>query len=299
MRRLAMIVAAALVLSGCMLRISTDPFTNPTSQHRTEVEPDTFSFGSTIVSTFQSGRFFDGGTSAIGWATSTDGGSHWTEGSLPGITKFRGAGPYDRASDPSVAYDARHGVWLISSLGLVDSVNPPAGRAVVVEPIDGWRSDVGQPARDRRHGHLPGQELDGLRQHPDQRVLRALLHPVRRRHRGRPGAHGDVDRRRAHVGAGDRPRCERPRRPTPRQAGRRGDRPLPHHRKCDCRAPLDQRRRELHRPGHGLLRCPSRRRGQPPLRPAADRGDRRRGSRLRRVGGLSLPQRMCAPTTSS
>jgi len=37
---------------------------------------------------------------------------------LPGVTKYAGGGPYDRASDPSVAYDARHHVWLISSLGL-------------------------------------------------------------------------------------------------------------------------------------------------------------------------------------
>jgi hypothetical protein len=131
-RRLAMIAATGLLVSGCMLRISTDPFTNTTSQHQTQVEPDTFSAGSTIVSTFQSGRFFDGGASDIGWATSTDGGSHWAKGFLHGITKYRGAGPYDRASDPSVAYDARHGVWLISALTLVDSVNPPAGRAVVV-----------------------------------------------------------------------------------------------------------------------------------------------------------------------
>jgi hypothetical protein len=132
MRRLVVIVATGLLVSGCMLRISTDPFTNTTSQHRTQVEPDTFAFGSTVVSTFQSGRFFDGGASDIGWATSTDGGSHWTTGFLDGITKYRGAGPYDRASDPSVAYDARHGVWLIAALTLVDSVNPPAGRAVVV-----------------------------------------------------------------------------------------------------------------------------------------------------------------------
>jgi hypothetical protein len=131
-RRLALIVLMGLLVSGCMLRISADPFTNPTSQHRTQVEPDTFAFGSTIVATFQSGRFVDGGASDIGWATSTDGGSHWTDGFLQGITKYRGAGPYDRASDPSVAYDARHGVWLIAALTLVDSVNPPAGRAVVV-----------------------------------------------------------------------------------------------------------------------------------------------------------------------
>src|ERR671935_217768 len=59
------------------LKLSTDPFTNATSQHRTEVEPDTFAFGTTIVSAFQVGRFFDGGGSAIGFATSTNGGASW------------------------------------------------------------------------------------------------------------------------------------------------------------------------------------------------------------------------------
>ena len=34
-----------------------------TSQHGTEVEPDTFAFGLTIVAAFQVGRFFDGGAS--------------------------------------------------------------------------------------------------------------------------------------------------------------------------------------------------------------------------------------------
>jgi hypothetical protein len=33
-----------------IVHISSDPYTNTTSQHKTEVEPDTFSFGSTIVS---------------------------------------------------------------------------------------------------------------------------------------------------------------------------------------------------------------------------------------------------------
>src|SRR5438132_5863245 len=74
------------VLSSTMLalanvaltRLSTDPYTNSTSQHATQVEPDTFSFGTTIVSAFQSGRFTDGGSSNIGWATSTDSGSTWT-----------------------------------------------------------------------------------------------------------------------------------------------------------------------------------------------------------------------------
>lgn len=109
-------------------QISADPFTNATSQHATEVEPDTFSFGSTIVAAFQSGRFFDGGASDIGFATSTDGGATWYSGSLPGITKIEGTGPYDRVSDPAVAYDARHGVWLIASLAIVGT----RGAAVLV-----------------------------------------------------------------------------------------------------------------------------------------------------------------------
>ncbi|WP_052432566.1 hypothetical protein [Streptacidiphilus carbonis] len=39
-----------------LVQISTDPFTNSTSQHATEVEPDTFAHGSTIVSSSQVGR---------------------------------------------------------------------------------------------------------------------------------------------------------------------------------------------------------------------------------------------------
>src|SRR6185312_9376023 len=71
---------------GPLLRLSKDPFTNSSSQHKTQVEPDTFTFGSTIISVFQSGRFFDGGSSDIGWATSTDNGKTWTHGFLPGTT---------------------------------------------------------------------------------------------------------------------------------------------------------------------------------------------------------------------
>jgi hypothetical protein len=74
------------------------------------------------VSDFQVGRFYDGGASNLGWATSTDNGAHWTNGFLPGITKIVNPGnPYDRATDPAVAYDAKHATWLISSLALTSS----------------------------------------------------------------------------------------------------------------------------------------------------------------------------------
>jgi hypothetical protein len=113
---LALLDGAATAASG-VVQVSTDVFTNTSSEHGTEVEPDTFAYGSTIVAAFQSGRFFDGGSSDIAWATSTDAGSTWTSGHLPGITVYAGGG-LDRVSDPSVAYDARHGRWLVASLAL-------------------------------------------------------------------------------------------------------------------------------------------------------------------------------------
>lgn len=106
--------------------LSTDPFTNSSSQHATEVEPDTFSFGSTIVEAQQTGRFTDGGASDIGWATSTDGGVTWTHGELDGITQWQGGGSFQRVSDASVAYDPKHGVWMIASIPITASVTVPS-----------------------------------------------------------------------------------------------------------------------------------------------------------------------------
>ncbi len=114
-----------------LTRVSADPFTNTTSQHATEVEPDTFAFGSTVVATYQVGRFFNGGASDIGFARSTDGGATWGVSSfLPGLTfnagAFSGANsPYERVSDPSVAFDAKHGTWMISSIPLLPNLDVP------------------------------------------------------------------------------------------------------------------------------------------------------------------------------
>ena len=113
-------------------QLSSDPYTNSSSQHKTEVEPDTYSFGSTIVSAFQAGRFYSGGGSSnIGWATSTNSGTSWTNGFLNGITVYAG-GKYQRVSDPSVAHDAAHKIWLISSLALSTVNNNVGGVAVLV-----------------------------------------------------------------------------------------------------------------------------------------------------------------------
>ena len=101
--------------SVTLTQISSDPYTNKTSQHKTEVEPATFAFGDTVVAAFKASRFFKGGASNIGWATSIAAGRSWAHGFLPGTTVFAG-GSYDKVSDPSVAYDARHNVWMVSYL---------------------------------------------------------------------------------------------------------------------------------------------------------------------------------------
>jgi hypothetical protein len=92
--------------------ISRDPYRNAASSHETQVEPDTFAAGSSVVAVFQSGRFFDGGATNIGFAVSRNRGTSWTHGFLPGLTQGGGR----RASDPAVTYDARHRVWLAVSL---------------------------------------------------------------------------------------------------------------------------------------------------------------------------------------
>ncbi|MGA2370137.1 MAG: hypothetical protein ACLPPV_24490 [Candidatus Korobacteraceae bacterium] len=98
-------------------QLSQDTFTNSSSQHKSEVEPGALAVGPVIVTAFQVARIFSGGGADIGWATSLNGGISWTNGYLPGLTENGpGGGPNSAASDAAVAYDAKHGVWLICTL---------------------------------------------------------------------------------------------------------------------------------------------------------------------------------------
>ena len=90
---LAVSPALAATVNVPLTRVSTDPYTNSSSQHQTELEPDTFTHGATTVGAFQVGRFFDGGSSNIGWSTTTDNGASWVHGFVPGITIFAHAFP--------------------------------------------------------------------------------------------------------------------------------------------------------------------------------------------------------------
>jgi len=113
-----------------LTQISSDSFTVAPGQHATEVEPHVLANGTTLVAAFQTGRISPGGATAIGWATSTNGGSTWTHGFLPGLTSGNGGGPYAAASDANVAYDAKHGVWLISTLPILNQTTTTPGVAI-------------------------------------------------------------------------------------------------------------------------------------------------------------------------
>ena len=102
-------------------QISVDNLTNSDSDHKTEVEPHIFSWGSTMVAAFHVARrpgSIGWGSGDIGFATSTNGGTSWTYGDLPGLTVNYQNGKFGAEADPAVAYDAKHGEWLIVSLPL-------------------------------------------------------------------------------------------------------------------------------------------------------------------------------------
>ena len=135
-------VSADAVAQVPLKRVSTDRYLNVTSYHRTQVEPDTYSFGDTVMGTFQVGRFQDGGASNVGYVVSTDGGSSWRPGFLPGTTVFANPpGPWSRATDPSVAYDAAHDVWMVNILAMTGTT----GKAILVSRSTNGGLTFGSP----------------------------------------------------------------------------------------------------------------------------------------------------------
>jgi len=122
-------------------RLSVDTSTNAASQHETAVEPAAAAAGATVVAAYQVGRFANGGASNIGFAVSRDSGRTWTRGLLPSVTvESVPPGPEHAASDPTVAYDAAHNVWLIASLTLEQG----GTRVMVARSTDGdhWSAPV-------------------------------------------------------------------------------------------------------------------------------------------------------------
>jgi hypothetical protein len=120
-------------------RLSVDPYSNPDSQHETAVEPDDVAFGSTVVAAFQLGRRDGGAAANIGTAVSHDGGRTWQRSVLPAVT-VNGGGPETAASDPTVAYDAVHDVWLVGTL----TIHRGGSDVMVARSSDGlhWSAPV-------------------------------------------------------------------------------------------------------------------------------------------------------------
>jgi len=101
---------------GCEVvsrQTSRDTYRNSESQHETEVEPDSFANGNTVVAVFQVGRIFDGGARAIGFAVSRNRGKTWKHGVLKGLPV--------PSTDPTIVYDRKHSVWLAVSLAFRSS----------------------------------------------------------------------------------------------------------------------------------------------------------------------------------
>ncbi len=129
-----------------LVQLGDDPYTSVSpSLHKTAFEPAAAAFGSTMVTAFQVGRFVDGGSTNIGWASSSDYGQHWRTGFLPSTTIYAG-GSHARISDPAVSYDLAHRVWLISAL-VVDAGTDAEGNTflygsavVVSRSRDGGRT---------------------------------------------------------------------------------------------------------------------------------------------------------------
>src|SRR5256714_15433513 len=104
----ALVVQIRTASAASLIQLSSDPFTNSSSQHRTEVEPDTFSFGSTLVTAFQTGRIFNGGRLGIRLGAPHKNGTTRTKGFLPSPTTLSSPPRlFFSRSQPSVCFRAR------------------------------------------------------------------------------------------------------------------------------------------------------------------------------------------------
>lgn len=89
-----------------------------------------------LLAGYQEGRFVDGGARGLTYAISTDGGRSWREGLIPGLTRSNG-GPYQRASDPWVAFGPDNRAYYAS---LAFNETSPANGIYVSASDDGGRS---------------------------------------------------------------------------------------------------------------------------------------------------------------
>jgi len=96
---LALLVALALPSSAqtSLARISVDNLTNTDSDHKTEVEPDTFAWGSTIVSAFHVARR----PGSVGWGSGDVASRPPSTAARPGTTAISPASPSTSKAEPT------------------------------------------------------------------------------------------------------------------------------------------------------------------------------------------------------
>ena len=144
-----------------LMQVSSDPYSGDGSQHATEVEPSSYAYGTTIVMTFQVGRYTDEGASNVGWATSEDGGATWQQGFLPGTTALVG-GKYSRLTDPAVVYDATHRAWMIATIAFLETQNGLTASALLVSLSTNGGTSWGNPVTVTSTGSAGGIDKDWI-----------------------------------------------------------------------------------------------------------------------------------------
>ena len=165
-------------------KVLKDPFADGMGYHGSAEEPSILAGEepgprrrsrtkkSTIVATEQVGPSTTAVPPTSGTRSASTAARRWKQGKLP-ITIQGGqadtcGGPHTRASDTVTAYDERHDVWLISTLGLSGDSEVPA---VMINRGNGQlrrrrrhRLGARRSASTSRSPGVAGQELDHVRQ---------------------------------------------------------------------------------------------------------------------------------------
>jgi hypothetical protein len=135
----AAVAAAVPVVSHLGVVTRQDVASQPGSEPNTVVEPDVAVSPlnrDVAIAAAHDSRFVDGGAVSISIAWTADGGRRWHHMPAPGITRATG-GPYDRASDPVVAFGPDGTAYL--SVLLFDATTCPTAVAVL-RSSDGGRT---------------------------------------------------------------------------------------------------------------------------------------------------------------
>jgi hypothetical protein len=129
--------------------LPTPPGAEPDTQQEPDIAVDP-NDPNVVVAVFQQGRFFDIASVDPGYTTSHDGGRTWVRGNFPHLTQTVG-GPYERASDPVVAFGPDGAVY-ITTIAL-DEIND-FRTAVTIQRSDDGGLTFGDPVIIREDANL-------------------------------------------------------------------------------------------------------------------------------------------------